>query len=862
MPRQAASRTVVHFLSIVFLAALLLALLVSPALAQVTAVDDYYYTPADTPLTVTSVNDILTNDLGAGTLTAALATDVSNGVLVLSPDGTFTYTPNGGFVGTDAFTYTVTDTVEVSAPATVYISVGDVPQAVDDAYTTVLNTPLTITDASGLLSNDVVNGAGTLTAELVSGVPATQGVVILDPSGNGAFTYTPLAGFTGDATFTYQARRTDGQVSNVATVTITVSAGTIVAQNDSYTITANTVYTVAAPGVLVNDSGPGGTLTAVLVAPATSGTVVLNSDGSFTYTPVTGFSGVANFQYRAVQGSSQSNIATVTLNISTGIISTSTPIITLTPVPTTTPTYIPLFIPGPTPPPQGVANGGQPASQVCPPVPTDVVVVVNRDGVNVRLFPAIGAEVLGFVNAGFNTQVLARSADNQWVKVEFSGDEGWIGFPVISLISGNLESVPVEDPRTVPYGGFGCPRSGLTSSTSAITGILRDSGVRVRSGPSRSYVVLANAPRGTVFPILGRTRNNAWFQVNFNGVLGWVIAREVELQSANFIDVPIEGIVADALPVSQPTTDNYIGTLKLLLDRLNLAQESLDTARQRWTDAALSGQLACGNYPPSPTDQAIANPLAAAFADTLVPLVNDFNAAMGLVRVPVDLLLTTCTDFNGNVGQPQIQIALQAIADADALFTTLRQRLSQLIPLDRELGPQDCPFSFARQTDILPRLGQGQLAVVALSQNNYVVGFCVDAAAGQQLRVEALSFQGNARPSIAVSPYDNPTNFVGLGRASADNQLVTVGPILIDRTGVYLIIVSDFSDRTAPLDAQVAILVTDVSAAGGSGAPGLIIDPNTGQLIANPNPGPAIPGPALTLPPGLLATPISGPVIP
>ncbi|MCC6614743.1 MAG: tandem-95 repeat protein [Anaerolineae bacterium] len=830
------------------MAALVLALLVSPALAQVTAVDDYFFTYADSPFNI----DVLANDSGGGTLTITSNTSVSNGILNLQPDDTFDYAPNPGFAGTDAFTYTASDGTNTGS-ATVYINVANGPNAANDTYSTVLNTPLTVTSASGLLSNDQVNGAGGLIAEIVTGVPASQGLLVLN--GDGSFTYTPLAGFSGDVTFTYRARRSDGITTGVATVTITVSAGTIVAQNDSYTITANTVYTVAAPGVLVNDSGPGGTLTAVLVAGASSGTVVLNSDGSFTYTPPTGFSGVANFQYRAQQGSLQSNVATVTLNVTSGIIATSTPLVTLTPVPTTTPTLIPLFIPGPTPPPQTIANGGQPASAVCPPVPNDVIVVVNRDGVNVRLFPAIGAEVLGFVNAGFNTPVLARSADNQWVKVEFSGDEGWIGFPVITLISGDLESVPVEDPRTVPYGGFGCPRAGLTDSTSDVTGILRDSGVRVRSGPSRAYVVLANAPRGTVFPILGRSTNNAWFQVNFNGVLGWVIAREVELQSANFIDVPIGGIVADALPVSQPTANNYIGTLKLLLDRLNLAQESLDAARQRWTDAALTGELVCGNYPPSPTDQAIANPLAAAFNETLVPLVNDFNAAMALVRVPVDLLLTMCTDFNGNAGQPQIQIALQAISDADGLFTTLRQRLNQLIPPDREIGPMDCPFSFARQTDILPRLGQGQLAVVALSQNNYVVGFCVDAAAGQQLRVEALSFQGNARPSIAVSPYDNPTNFIGLGRASADNQLVTVGPILIDRTGVYLVIVSDFSDRTAPLDAQVAILVTDVSATGGGGSPGLIIDPVTGQLIANPNPGPAIPSAGLTLPPGLIATP-------
>jgi uncharacterized protein YraI len=512
-------------------------------------------------------------------------------------------------------------------------------------------------------------------------------------------------------------------------------------------------------------------------------------------------------------------------------------------VPTTLPTFIPLFIPGPTPVPQAVPNGGQLSSAVCAPVPSDVQVVVNRDGVNVRLFPAIGAEVIGFVNAGYSAQVRARTADSQWVKVEFSGEEGWIGFPVISLISGNLDSIPVEDPRTIPYGGFGCPRAGLTSRTSEIAGILRDSGVRVRSGPSRAYVVLANAPRGTVFPIMGRTFNNAWFQVNFNGVLGWVIAREVELQNANFTDAPVDGIIADALPVSEPTNDSYVGTLRLLLDRLNIAQASLDAVRQRWTDAALTGELACGNYPASPTDYAVANPLAAAFFDTLVPVVTDFNSAMGNLRVPIDLLLDACTNLGGRVGQPQIQIALQAISAADGLFAAVRQRLNQLIPPDRPIGPEDCPFTFNGQTDILPRVRQGQLAVVQMSARNFVVGFCIDAAAGQQLRVEALAFQGNALPVVSLSPYDNPSNFIGVGRASAANTLVSVGPITIDRTAVYLVVLSDLGDgRDAPLDSRVAVMVTDITgASGGFLSPSLSIDPNTGQLIANPNPQVNIP---------------------
>ena len=78
--------------------------------------------------------------------------------------------------------------------------------------------------------------------------------------------------------------------------------------------------TVAAgAGVLANDQDSAeGTLTATRVAPAAHGTVVLNSDGSFTYTPNSGFAGLDSFTYQASDGSLLSNVATVFLAVDNG----------------------------------------------------------------------------------------------------------------------------------------------------------------------------------------------------------------------------------------------------------------------------------------------------------------------------------------------------------------------------------------------------------------------------------------------------------------------------------------------------------------------------------------------------------------
>ena len=89
-----------------------------------------------------------------------------------------------------------------------------------------------------------------------------------------------------------------------------------VAVDDSYTTAQDTPLSVPAPGVLANDSDTDGDpLTAVLVPNGTPGSVTLNADGSFTYTPPAGFSGSDHFTYQASDGTALSNLATVNITV-------------------------------------------------------------------------------------------------------------------------------------------------------------------------------------------------------------------------------------------------------------------------------------------------------------------------------------------------------------------------------------------------------------------------------------------------------------------------------------------------------------------------------------------------------------------
>jgi VCBS repeat-containing protein len=88
------------------------------------AVADSYETNEDTPLVVAAPG-VLANDSDpdGDPLTATNATDPANGTLALNADGSFTYTPDANFVGTDTFTYTATDGTAASSAATVSVTV-------------------------------------------------------------------------------------------------------------------------------------------------------------------------------------------------------------------------------------------------------------------------------------------------------------------------------------------------------------------------------------------------------------------------------------------------------------------------------------------------------------------------------------------------------------------------------------------------------------------------------------------------------------------------------------------------------------------------------------------------------------------
>ena len=83
-----------------------------------------------------------------------------------------------------------------------------------------------------------------------------------------------------------------------------------------YTTVEDTPLVIAAPGVLDNDSDVDGqSLSAILVSPAENGTVTLNANGSFSYSPNPAFNGTDSFTYKVSDGTSESEVAVVTIAV-------------------------------------------------------------------------------------------------------------------------------------------------------------------------------------------------------------------------------------------------------------------------------------------------------------------------------------------------------------------------------------------------------------------------------------------------------------------------------------------------------------------------------------------------------------------
>ncbi|MEM7067356.1 MAG: choice-of-anchor C family protein [Pseudomonadota bacterium] len=254
-------------------------------------------------------------DVDGDTLTFSIVNTPTNGTVTITDvnTGAYTYTPNADFDGSDTFTYQVDDGNGGTDTAIINLTIvgaNNPPVATNSTATTdedsSVNGTLSATDPE----SDPLTFSGT-------GNPADapqNGNITLNP--NGSFTYTPNANFNGNDAFTYQVSDGNGG-TDTATVNITVNP-----VNDDPVANATNISGD-------EDSQIGDTLTATdpendpLTFSGTgnpadapqNGTVTLNPNGNFTYTPNANFNGNDAFTYQVSDGNGGTDTATVNITV-------------------------------------------------------------------------------------------------------------------------------------------------------------------------------------------------------------------------------------------------------------------------------------------------------------------------------------------------------------------------------------------------------------------------------------------------------------------------------------------------------------------------------------------------------------------
>lgn len=296
-----------------------------------TAVNDFYSVKEDSVLNVEFQKGVLVNDfdVDGDLFSMKLIESTSHGKLVLdASNGSFQYEPVANFCGTDTWIYVLTDATDrVSDPATVTLSVlcvNDAP-TVDVKDSSVIKNLVYEEDfgeknvsftESEILFSDVDGDKLVIGAYGDSRIKASVQTI-----GNKYYIlFESVDDANGTAYVTLFAADASDTAKVVFPVTITPTKDAPKAFDDSYDMFEDSVVTIpAVSGVLKNDKNPDDstvTLKAYLKTGAKNGTVVLNVDGSFTYTPKADYVGADTFTYYITNPSGEtSNEATVHLDV-------------------------------------------------------------------------------------------------------------------------------------------------------------------------------------------------------------------------------------------------------------------------------------------------------------------------------------------------------------------------------------------------------------------------------------------------------------------------------------------------------------------------------------------------------------------
>jgi hypothetical protein len=284
-----------------------------------TATNDAATTVEDTEVAI----DVLANDtdLDGDPITVTAVGGPAHGSTTLvttGPNaGRISYLPSPNFVGSDVFTYTVSDGQGGTGTATVSVTVtgaNDAPAPMNDVVTVSEDTAAVV----NVLSNDSDTDGDTLSVTAVTQAARGSVVVITEGADAGKVRYTPQVNFFGTDSFTYTV--SDGR-GGTGTGTVTVNVTNVndapTAAQDSVATSEDTAVTI---DVRLNDTDlDGDPLSVSIVGMPGRGTAILLTTGTdaglVRYTPSANVNGTDTFTYTIDDGRGGTATGTVVVTV-------------------------------------------------------------------------------------------------------------------------------------------------------------------------------------------------------------------------------------------------------------------------------------------------------------------------------------------------------------------------------------------------------------------------------------------------------------------------------------------------------------------------------------------------------------------
>ena len=163
------------------------------------------------------------------------------------------------------------------------------------------------------------------------------------------------------------------------------------------------------------------------------------------------------------------------------------------------------------------------------PPPVTMGTVVTALWLNVRNEPNANGNILIEIRQNETYPVIGRNADQSWWQINVNGTIGWVYWRFLAVTNAPL--VPMV---SATYG----PSMNQPPLTGYFVTTLTT--VNVRSAPGTNRAILAQIDPNIQVPLVGRTADNLWWQVNFSIITGWVSSRYVYLQPGTFWDaIPV-----------------------------------------------------------------------------------------------------------------------------------------------------------------------------------------------------------------------------------------------------------------------------------------------------------------------------------